>query len=571
MATSGSLTTSAYSNRSITFSWSEKSQSIENNTTTISWNLKGSGSASGYYKAQNITLKLDGKVVYQHLKSEDGQIDLYNGTSITSGTYTFTHASDGSKDFTAYVEAGIYVWEPNCSGSKSFSLDDIPRQATITSAPDFNDEGNPVLKYSNPAGSAVDTLQACIATTGGTQIVSYRDISKTGTSYTFSLTDAERTKLRNQCVNANSMSVRFYVKTVIGDNTFRSYSTKTFSIINASPTISPTVKDTGIVSITLTGDAENKVIKGYNSMAITFGVSALKGATITSKKLTCGNKSLTADGTLNHVESGTFTFTATDSRGNTTTKTVSKTLINYIKPTININTISVSTDGEMTFTLKGNIFNGSFGAVDNDCIVEYRYKESGGDYGDWVALTATKSSNTYTASGSVSGLNYQTNYVFQGRVKDSIYDTDSEAFTTPEKSVSAKPVFSWDKDDFAINVNLDFGGNAVYGALYGLQGLKSVPSGSDLNDYKTPGVYAVSSNSVAGSLSNCPSTKAGRLIVYTATGGWGTTGTWVYLNQEYHTMNPSEPTYRRLVQTDGTANNWSYGAWYASATPTKVS
>lgn len=132
MATSGSLNTSAYSNRYLVFSWSVKSQSIANNTTTISWTLKGGGSASGYYKCQNITLKLDGKVVFEHLKATDGQIDLYNGTSVASGTYTFTHASDGSKSFTAYVEAGIYVWEPNCSGSKTFTLDTIPRATTPT-------------------------------------------------------------------------------------------------------------------------------------------------------------------------------------------------------------------------------------------------------------------------------------------------------------------------------------------------------------------------------------------------------------------------------------------------------
>jgi hypothetical protein len=48
MASSGSITTNESSGRSITLSWTQSSQNIANNTTTIKWTLKGSGSASGW-------------------------------------------------------------------------------------------------------------------------------------------------------------------------------------------------------------------------------------------------------------------------------------------------------------------------------------------------------------------------------------------------------------------------------------------------------------------------------------------------------------------------------------------
>ena len=44
MASSGSITTNEYQGRSVTLSWSLSSQSVEKNTSTISWALKGSGS-----------------------------------------------------------------------------------------------------------------------------------------------------------------------------------------------------------------------------------------------------------------------------------------------------------------------------------------------------------------------------------------------------------------------------------------------------------------------------------------------------------------------------------------------
>lgn len=48
MAKSGSITTNEKEGRSITLSWSLSSQDVANNTSTIAWTLKGSGSGSGW-------------------------------------------------------------------------------------------------------------------------------------------------------------------------------------------------------------------------------------------------------------------------------------------------------------------------------------------------------------------------------------------------------------------------------------------------------------------------------------------------------------------------------------------
>lgn len=73
--------------------------------------------------------------------------------------------------------------------------------------------------------------------------------------------------------------------------------------------------------------------------------------------------------------------------------------------------IEIPTEEELSAFLnevKGtdNYFNGSFGKVANTLTVQYRYKTQGENYGSWTTVTATKSGNTYSATASISGLNY---------------------------------------------------------------------------------------------------------------------------------------------------------------------
>ena len=128
-----------------------------------------------------------------------------------TGTITITHNADGTAGNVGFqLNGSVYTNRTN-SYTGSISLTRIPRQANLTSAPDFNDEANPTINYSNPAGNSVSSLDACISLTGSRDDVGYRAVSKTGTSYTFNLTEAERNVLRGACPNSNSLSVKFYL------------------------------------------------------------------------------------------------------------------------------------------------------------------------------------------------------------------------------------------------------------------------------------------------------------------------------------------------------------------------
>ena len=459
MALSGTLNSTDYQGRYVQFSWTA-TQNISKNQSTITWTLKGAGKASSsYYNAGPFYANVGGTE-----KTSSSRVALYEGTQVLSGTKTITHGSDGKATFKVSIKAAIYKADYNCTGSKTFTLDTIPRKATITSAPNFNDEGSPKVEYSNPAGGSLQL--GIYKTDGETALVAYRTV--TGSSYTFNFTTAERTALQNACTTANSMSVRIYLKTTIGSNNYYHYVTKTLSIINANPVIAPTAiedpDDNGVLNTNATG-SNTRWVKGYSDIKYQFNDTCLKGATFKSCSVTCGSVSKSNDRSdvLYNVDSKDVVFTYIDSRGNKATKTISGTLVNYIKPTCALS-VKAALDGETTakFTLEisGNYFNGQVKAgVNNSLTLQYRYKVDSGSYGAWTALTPSKSGNRYSLTYAIPGLDYQKNYTFQARVQDDFYLAHSTWIASGEISASAKPVFDWGKDDFTFNVPVAFKGD----------------------------------------------------------------------------------------------------------------
>lgn len=163
------------------------------------------GNKYTYNSGTSKTLPVDGKWYY-----------------ITEHEVVVAHNADGKKSITISATGGMSGSSfTSTSLSGTAVLTAIPRQATLTSAPDFTDAQSPVIYYSNPAGSAVTALEACISLTGALDDVPYRAVSKTGTSYTFNLTAAELKTLRD-ATSSNSRTVKFFLRTTIGDTIYYS-------------------------------------------------------------------------------------------------------------------------------------------------------------------------------------------------------------------------------------------------------------------------------------------------------------------------------------------------------------
>ena len=454
---SGSFNTTAYSERYLTFSWSA-TQDTAKNQSTISWSLKGAGgSTTSYYMSAPFSVVIAGEEVYQ----SDTRIQLKNGTTVASGTKTINHKTDGTKSFSASVKAAIYSGSNNVSGSGTWDLKDIPRGATITSAPNFNDEQNATITYSNPLGNGVDDLLAGISFDQTTTAVAYRSISKTGTSYTFSFTDAERTALRNNCKDSNSTTVYFYLRTVINGVNYHSKVAKTLTIVNATPTLTVVAKDVGAASTALTGNNQT-MIKGFNYVNVALTATALKGATIKSYTITNGSDVVNAaTGNFNNTENNKFVCVVKDSRGNTRTITKELTMINYTKLTAaaDMRIALDETDGtkaNITVNMNGNYFNGSFGAKSNQLRYDIKITqvETGASYTNYETIPATDmSGNKYNHTYTETQLPYQNSW----KVELKIYDEIS-SITIPVKVLKALPIFDWGENDFNFNVPITING-----------------------------------------------------------------------------------------------------------------
>ena len=394
----------------------------------------------------------------------DGSEDSYTSPSISTGggstielgttTHTVYHNADGTK--TAAI-SGIFYIQANLSGyyvdritaSGSIELDRIPRSATITNAPNFTDEDAPTVTYSNSAGSAVQELLLGIFDNDGQEeIVQYREVSKTGGSYTFTFTEAERSALQAFVASTKSATVRFYMRTQLGGEYYYSSVQKTLTIANAAPTVSLTATDTNGATAALTGNASVMVL-GKSNARVVVTATAKKGASIKAYSVTAGSKkATTATSTLNAVDGGNFAATVTDTRGYQVTAKLTAQTVAYVPLTCSQKVGMPTAAGVCALTIKGDYFNGSFGATANTLTVQYRRSEDGGaTWGNWITATATKSGNTYSAAVTVTGMDYQKSHTFQARATDKLGTVATQTIT-----VKTIPVFDWSETDFNTNV-----------------------------------------------------------------------------------------------------------------------
>lgn len=457
MATSGQTIVKVTDYNNLIFSWSQVSQSIENNTTTINWELKLTADSSGTINStaeKTWTVNLDG---ISHHGTNTVGISANSTKVLASGTRTIAHGVDGTKTFSysfsqvfGITFSGVYI--NSKLGSGSGTLNPIYSGAKISVAPNFNDEESPRLQYINSAGSAVTSLQACISLTGAAAEVPYRDIPIVDHGgYTFNFTDAERDILRKAVTAGTTRTVYYYIKTTIGSRVIYDSVPRTFTIINGNPSIAPTVVDSNSVTLALTGN-NTKMVKGYSNATYSIGATVKKAATIKSQYCRNGEETRTAaTGTINKVTNGVFNFSVVDSRNMSASAGISRTLINYVPLTAAIQSSNLTTTGALSVTIAGNYFNGSFGAVSNSMEISYVLKENGaaGKTTSLGAVTPTiPTTNQYSYSIALNNLNYSSSYEIIITIKDKLETK------TVSKVITSTPLFDWGKTNFKHHTNL---------------------------------------------------------------------------------------------------------------------
>ena len=469
MALSGSLTAGYWyssngQSRGYTLYWSA-TQSIENNQSTITWWVDTAGDYP--YTVAERTLKVT--LAGNPLIDKTDRVMRGPGR-VADGKFTVTHASDGTYGFWGTIEAAVFGSSVNCRAETTFALNQIPRGATITNAPNFTDEENPTITYSNQLGNDVSVLEVAITWDGaGTNYIKYRDdISKTGTSYKFNLTDDERELLRKAAKNSNTLDVTYVIYTKYNGNDFWSHSYKKVTIVNAQPTLNPSVRDSNDATYNLTG-SRDIFVRGFSNALVDSGSQVYKHATISSQYILNGNQRVNnGNDTINNVNSNSFIFSLTDSRGNTVTQTKTVPLIEYINPTCNLVVDVPDGDGDTRLVISGNYYCGSFGKVNNRMSLYYRHTSDSDEYSDWIEISEDdvdiSSDNTYSIELSIRVPDYQKQYTFQARIEDCLTSVDSV-----ERVVKATPIFDWGENDFNFNVPVTVLGTDILEKVNSLQ------------------------------------------------------------------------------------------------------
>ena len=158
MALSGSLTTDPYKeengdeNRYYKLTW-KATQSTAENKSTISWTLEACNAENNneWFAERTLKVTIDGSTVY----SKTDRVVRYAG-EITSGKVTLSHSATGSKSFKVSIEAAVYGSSVNVTGSKSFTLDTIPRYPTVSHS--LNARTETTIKMNWSSDSTIDKL-----------------------------------------------------------------------------------------------------------------------------------------------------------------------------------------------------------------------------------------------------------------------------------------------------------------------------------------------------------------------------------------------------------------------------
>lgn len=375
-------------------------------------------------------------------------INQKGGTvNLGTTTYRVNHNADGSKtctvnDVFAINESIDGSQVSSITASGNITLDSIPRQATIQTATDFADTGTPSLTYANAGGFSVTASLVY----GSKSITRANAISGKSGTYAFALTDAERESLRTACTGA-SMQVSYRLTTTIGGTAYTSDVVRTMTMSDAAPILGAVnYKDANSSVVAVTGDAQT-IVQRQSDLQVTFAAaSGQKGATIAKYSATIAGitKTATTAGTLDFGSidvstSQPLTFTATDSRGISSSTTLNVKIESWWAPSSTIDLKRVNNFEPQT-KVTATAWYASLGAK-NDVTINAKYRKSGSSDA-WSSVNLT--------SGVESTVTCERDYAYEW----SVTTADKLGSTTQTLTLGRGiPTFFIDTSKSSVSVN----------------------------------------------------------------------------------------------------------------------
>lgn len=332
--------------------FTESSTSVANNTSTISISGYMIGNNIGWSSNYNSYLKLywhDNNTNTDKLVATSSAFKSLsmNSKKNVSGSITVSHKSDGSLSgyakisYVAGSTSGGWAPSSNSVSTSTTALTKIARASSISSLSGTYIGSSVSVSISRQISTATHKVEYSFAGSGYTVV---------DTDATNSCTFTPPLSLCSYIPNSTSGTLTIRITTYYGGSQIGSSVTKSItlyvpsSVVPSIGGVSLSRVDNGVPS------SWGVYVKGFSkcTAAIT-SASGSYGSTITSYYISGGGLSTSSSsGTtpvLNSAGTYTFTFTVTDSRGRTASRTSSITVIDYYSPSISVSAKRCISDG----------------------------------------------------------------------------------------------------------------------------------------------------------------------------------------------------------------------------------
>lgn len=315
---------------------SEKSYSIENNTSQVEWRV-GIRSNTAYHNhyglSETYVVNINDTVVHNAIHTPT----VNSGATVwvASGTTTVSHNADGSKSISvsaSFNNADRGTYSPttgSCSGS--LKLTTIPRATTPSIDKPSLDCGS-AIKISGTSASSNFSHKVYVTWNGTKTQIGTITSGTTTPSFSYTIpTDWEK-----NIPDSTSGIATFTLETISGSTSVGSKS------VNATIKVrSGVVPSIGTVSISDTNSicaGIGQYVQSQSKLKFSIATSGDQGSTITSVSTkfngqTYSGSTFTTQ-TIQNSGTLTYTITVTDSRGRTATKSGSINVVAYNPPSL---------------------------------------------------------------------------------------------------------------------------------------------------------------------------------------------------------------------------------------------
>ena len=440
MATSGTIQQAITTGYRIQIAWTVDSQSVANNTSTVTAKVQLVSTGSSYTIVSSATksgsLTINGTA---YTFTFSAALSGNQTKTLFTKTVTISHASNGTKTVAFSATVGINVtlsgtYYGNITASGNGTFDTIARASTISSV-----TASVAVNGTNAVTVAITRASSSFK---HVVIFSFGSYTQTVNNVDTSTSYAIPTNWLNAIPNGTSGTAKVTVTTYSGSTKIGSAVSKNFTLTvpaTVVPTISGVTLSDGVaglaaqfggyvqsksklsVSITATG-ALSSTIKSYKTV--------VQGVTFTGASITSG--------LLMHSGTSTVTITVTDSRGRTAIATRSITVIPYVAPKItSFQGFRCLSDGTENYegTYVNSAVNFTISSVSSKNTSSYKLEYKLQSASTWTSL---KSGSGYTLNSNI----ISTSGAFS---VDSSYDirlTVSDYFTTVTSTIEIPTAFT---------------------------------------------------------------------------------------------------------------------------------